>query len=606
MPFNADNNQNNQNDPNKDQNQEQINLKGSGQGAASTPNSGRVANYSTGQQTGQTSGSGRFNNLQKYIGANQGAGENMGAKIGSTFDKNVNTQKSEFDKKNSNINMGLQQGRQTLEQGSGFNNQLKNIGNDLSTFKDMENRSAFDNAAKSAIDFQKNPNFNQFQTIQSGAGIDNDKALADASGLVTTGQNLNDFTQDKLSKIQTEQGRFDLLNSAYGNKKNYGAGSARFDQLLLQNTPGNVVRGLNDKFNAGNLESKQILNASNTQMGNVNTLLGNEVDLIGNINTQAQSNQDIFNTKLGDQNNINFINNLRDKKYNDYLQQLKSGNISEGVAKDLALDTFSTYNPLNKGQIQIGNEMDPGQDYMPGTLRTYNTDLANTAASYLKQGANAQNMQDITTQDDYDAYKALQNISGRDTGKLSGISNIGKSVEAGRNLQNQTLAEKIKAQDDAFRKDYAGRDYQVNSFATQSGPGGTNGHFGVKGGNSLASGVVAEGANNYGDFYNQIVQNNQGSSGSGATGYARANIDDYINRSEGALETNSNKAYDRGGDKESNRAAEQQARESSQAILAQHLNNIASQTGMKNTAQLLATDPNDPNIQAYKRFKGLI
>lgn len=459
MPFNADNNQNNQNDPNKDQNQDQINLKGSGQGAASTPNSGRVANYSTGQQTGQTSGSGRFNNLQKYISANQGAGENMGAKIGNSFNKNLDYQKTDFDKKNTNINMGLQQGQKTLDQGSGFQTELSDIEKGFKTFKSMDDRSGFDAASQSAKNFANNENFSKFQTIQSGAGIDNDRTLADASGLVNTGQNLNTFTQDKLNKIQTEQGRFDLLNSAYGNKKNYGAGSARFDQLLLQNTPGNVVKSLNDQFNTGNLESKQLLNTANTQSGNVNTLLDKETDLVTGLTGQSSGTQNAFNNALygGNlQNNIKQVNDSRQQIFDEMKTGLKTRNLTAEQKAELGLTNINKYDPRVNGTpveqfpgVSVMGSDDLSNSSIPnGPLSSYN--LLNDPDAwnqYTKQGKSAVSAQDITTDDDFSAYNALKNISGKDTGVVGGSSQLGKSILQG----DKNLATDITTSNNNFK-----------------------------------------------------------------------------------------------------------------------------------------------------------
>ena len=58
-----------------------------GMGGAQGGAAGRVASFSSGQQ--QTPGSGRFTNLQKYIGANQGAGRQLQNRIGTNVERGV-------------------------------------------------------------------------------------------------------------------------------------------------------------------------------------------------------------------------------------------------------------------------------------------------------------------------------------------------------------------------------------------------------------------------------------------------------------------------------------------------------------------------------------
>lgn len=468
MPFNADNNnQNNQDDQNinKDKNQENsaIGLAGSG-GAGSTPNgAGRIANYSSGQQQAQQ-GSGRFTNLQKYIGANQGAGERMGNQIGKKYDNTLNKQKGDVDSQNSQIAQNIQTGKDSLNEGTGYTNQLKNIGEGFNTFKSFEDRQGFDDAATQAQQFTSSPNFNRFQTIQSGNAIDNEAALAAQNNAVLAGTNLNTFTQDQLGKVGNDQGRYDLLKDTFGNKKNYSSGNARFDQLFLQNDPSNPLNNLSNKFNQGNLAAGQVMNTINNQGKDVNQLLTDETGVVTGINDQAKATQDAFNTNLygGDNftNNLNYVNAARDANFNDIRTGLQNGSLSQEQVDQLGIGNINRYDPRFGGQVQDVNALGadgkmtlPGQAGVPEfvnqapTLGTYNL-LKDPYAvdQYIKKGKNAVSAQDITTNDDYNAYKALQNISGIDSGKVQGASQLGSSVLDG----DKNLANEMTKANDAF------------------------------------------------------------------------------------------------------------------------------------------------------------
>lgn len=619
MPFNADNSQNNPN--NTDQNQvdpnQQINLKGSG---GQAQQSGRVANFSTGANPQQVSGSGRFNNLNKYMSQNQDAGQNIGARINKGFGQQTDTQNKNISDVNKKIGQAFTSGSESLNQGDKFNTQLQNIGTGLGSFKSMEDRADFDTAAQQAAAFtQEAPTFNQFQNIQGGQAVNQDEIRSQQTQALQAGQNLNAFTQDKLNKINSEQGRNDLMKSTIGrNRGGYGAGNARFDQLFFESAP-NVVSNLANTFGQANLTSQGILsNIQKQGQEKVEDLIKRESSLIGGLNTQTQLNQNLFNEKLGQKGNIDFINDLRNKKYNEYLNQLKTGQINEEVATELGLTDVNTYQPNKSGPLNTfsavsgpkidrsGNTQQQTQTFIPRSLGVYNTDLENTASDYLKKGRQASSMQDIASQQDFDAYQALQAMSGIDSGKLSGISTLDKSVQSGKNLEGQSLSDVITQQDQDYRGKYAGKDYQANAFATQSGSSG-NFHGGKDnfGSNSINPYDVFSGENNYGNFYSDIVNQTQGNKGSGATGYARANLDQYINNDVQSIIQDSSKAYDRGGDKESNRAAQQQARESSNNSLRTYLDNIIKQSGIKNQVQLV-DDKNNEVLNRAKRFSRFV
>lgn len=627
MPFNANDNSNNQNDENK-KNQatdQPVSLAGSGgdPSQAATGGNGRVANFSTGQQP--SSGSGRFTNLQKYIGANASSGDRLGAKIGENFNNKLNQDTTKVNDQNSQIADNINKGKETLNQGNDFKSQLTGIGNDLNTFQNMENRGNFDQAGQAAQAFTQNPNFNQFQTIQSGAGIDNDTLNNQQASALAAGQGLNTYTQNQLNNIGNEAGRYNLIKDSFGNKRNYSSGNARFDQLFLQNAP-NVVNNLQNQFNQGNLATKQMVSDLGTQGTNVNNLLNDESNLVTGINTQAQSNQDAFNTKLGAQGNIDYINKLRDDKYNEYLRQLQTGQISQQVAGDLGLSGLNTYNPQATpapGTIQINpgavsQKMSIGgvpstTPADPTTLRTYNTDLANTAASYLNKGRGAMNMQDISTADDYNAYNALANIAQRDTGKLAGSSSIDKAV-TGKTDQfgNSILANNISDADKNFVNNYAGKNAQALSTASESGHDSGSMWGGLENAGSVYQNVDpitlkdAGTQQDIGEYINNMRAAYRGLSGSGAAGGATANINDYVLDPNKALTAGAGKIWDNGGDTNSNNAAYAHAVGSARTAVQQYLDNIMNQTGVRNTAQIVADDPNNLALAKAKRFGNLV
>lgn len=457
-------NTNNDDSKKKDDSNNPVSLSGSGSQAAS----GRVSNFSTGQQQASNVGSGRFTNLQKYLNANQGAGEAMGNRISQKYDNTKDQKTKDISDQNAQIAQNIKTGREALSEGSGYQDQLKNIEQGFNTFGGMDNRTDFDSARQQAIDFTTNPNFSRFQTIQGGNAIDNQAALNAQQNALMAGQDLSAFTQDRLNKINTDQGRYDLMKDAFGNKKNYSSGNARFDQLFLQNDPSNQISSLTNKFNQGNLASNRLIGDINTQGQNLNTLLDNESVLMGNIETQAKATQDAFNTALyGQENlakNITDVNQARQNYYNDIVDQINSGTISQEAADVLGITNLERYNPTdsitNPYKVTNMTGVNPKSFYTQGNIGTYN--LLNDPSAiraYLTQGRDAMSAQDITSQADFDAYNALRNISGLDTGLISGVSDLGRSIvksdqkdlAADINAQNQAMLQ--KDQDGTFSQD---------------------------------------------------------------------------------------------------------------------------------------------------------
>lgn len=466
MPINAENNQNNQNQEQEQNANQPVTLGGSGGVTPSAPS--RVAGFSSGQP--KQNGSGRFTNLSKYINANQGAGDRIGNQIQNQVTRNVNQQTGNINKQNEQIRQNVDAGKNQINQGNQFNQQLTDIGSKLGTFQNMENRGQFDQGSQDAVAFTQQPNFNQFQNIQAGQGVDENALTQSQQQAQMAGENLGTLTQDNLNKLGTEQGRYELLRNRFApGNRSYAAGNARLDQLLLQNSPSNVVNQMQQNFQGQN-RSAQDLNQNILSQGqNVSGLIKDESDLLNNLNAVTTKNQDLFNQNLGKKENIDYINKLREDKYNEYLNQLKTGNIGQDLSSMLGLNDLYTYqpgglgiNPVSVSQKMSREDIAGANRDMSGQARQivgYNTDLANNAANYLAKGRSAQNMQDIATDEDFAAYNALANIAKRDTGALQGSSTLDKAVQAKANSEGRTLADVIGGQDQLFKNTFGGKNF---------------------------------------------------------------------------------------------------------------------------------------------------
>lgn len=586
-----------QNQDNNQQNEQQQaqpqTLAGSTQSSSPSPSSGRIANFSSGSQP---QASGRFTNLQKYMDANKSATGNLGARANQTINKGFNQGQTELEKSNQQIAENYGKGRQTIDtQGSQYKNQLGQIGQNLGSFQSFDNRGQFDQAGQQAQALAQDTNY---QNLSSGSAVDQNALTASQQAALGQAQGLLDTAKTNLGNIQTEQGRDILFSQVLQPKQGYSTGQRSFDKLFLGGALGGIQQNLQGKQTLAN----ELLKGTNLQGTNVNQLISDEAALLGDLSKQNLANQDLFNTKLNTQENIDYVNNLRNQRFQNVLSGLQAGNISKDVADQLGLSNANTY--INQNQ--------PGQtgaQAQKNLIGTYNLLKDPTALNkYIQQGANASSFQDIVGQQDFDTYKALQALSGRDTGQLAGVSQLGSAVRG-----NDQLAKDIATADKAFRDQYAGKeafgqgtsyraDAQYAKFGTPeywrnqqnlaAAQSGINAVAGAGLGNAQSSQVLA-------NQLNPLVQN-RGLYGTGSVGTAQTNIDDYI-RNNAINQNTSSQFWDQGGGAKETQDRLNESAAAARDNLTNYLNNIINTTGVKNA--LTVDETIDPLTQ---RFKGLL
>lgn len=471
-------NQTDTQDNNTTNNDEPKQLNGSG--GMLSPNSSRVANFSTGANPTQANTSGRFTNLQKYINANEGAGQRIGQQVQSNINKNVSKQDKEISNQNKLISESMTKGQEALGQGRDFTNQLGGIQQGFQSFQSMDQRDQFDKAGQDVLAFQQAPTFGQFQTIQSGQAIDNTGLTEAQQQALAKAQELQKFTSDNLNNIQTEQGRFSLLQGLNKNRPSAGkftSGGTRLDQLLFQGDSSNPIDALKNTF-LGQTRQADVLNKNILDQGtSVQDLLTQEEDVVGKLKNQALGTQTSFNEALyGDKNfanNLQSVTQARQQRFEDLKNSLLSGKISQQDAEMLGIldderynPTSAESNPFNKtvtgvtgitarpgiksGAINNAVSVGGKSLYTPGNVGLYNLlKDPNNINKYISQNnPNATSAQDITSADDYNVYSALRNLTGVDTGKVAGSSQLGSSI----NTMNNQLEKDIQAQNAALKK----------------------------------------------------------------------------------------------------------------------------------------------------------
>lgn len=439
MAVNAEQNQ--QYNQNQDQQQQGPSTGG---GVSQTPAgsgaqpAGRVANYSSGTQAG-TSGSGRFTNLNKYINANQGAGDRLAQGIGQKVNTANQTAQKEADTNAASVREGIQSAQNKI-----------NTGNQ---FKDQLNSQDF-NAQDIAGDQAKLQDFTNYRT---GQAID-ENALAQQNQQAQTNYlNLQNQIQNQLNQTATDTGRYQLLKSAFGGgsvyQNPYSTGQQRLDQLFLQSGGSNGIGQLQNNLRQSNVQAGNQLNALSgqaaTDIGNIKT---QEADLANALQTGATDKTNKFvsdveatadqvnKDRLAEQNYIqdqyNRLNSGQsiDQRFADMMGLSQGQNLYNSLVGKNANDFF-TFNPTNlSGFGQLANTQQE-QYYdalakLSGVTPAYTFDGDPKAASQFNTGA---------FDDELAANNALteqlrgKNVSGNYSGRLAG----GQASGALTNIMDQ-------------------------------------------------------------------------------------------------------------------------------------------------------------------------
>lgn len=391
----------------------------------------------------QSQGSGRFTNLQQYLNANKGSGQKLASGIGSNIQKQIDPAKKDSQEYGSKVAQGIQSAQQNLQLGSEGLGQLKNIGTNI------QNNTGGDNYGKDndlgIESFTSNPNYNQFKGIQVGQGVNENQLNAYQQTLSNAANQYGNVTNSALNNLGSEGGRFQLLKDTYGGNANpgYNRGQQRLDQLFLkQDGIGGLTKQVGQEAQSADQLNKQA-SQSGQQVGNV---INSEQQLIGDINSQAGSNEDNYVKML--ESYIPKVNESRGAEYQSLEDAIK-----------------------NKGQGLTGDQL--SQLGVTGPTRAYNLfNTLNGASDIATKGADAQTYQDVANQKNVDQYSALANILGMkpEQQRLTEASKLGNAIQS--RTDDGSLTNRLKGAEDYYNKHLGN---QILSVSDANNPYNGNG-----------------------------------------------------------------------------------------------------------------------------------
>lgn len=381
-------------------------------------------------------GSGRFTNIQKYLQANQSGGQNIANKIGQNISQDVTKQQDQAQKYNAQLGNSIANANQQAQLGQQYTQQLKGIGNDINA----ATTAGFDQRANQNIgsldNFVNDPNFGQFQNIQSGRAIDENLLANQQQRTYQQAQAAAQAAQQAQGQLGNEGGRFELLRQAFGGaaRPGYSQGQQRLDQVLLGQ--GGGLGQVQQQVGGLARDTQQFQKTAAEQANEVSRLAAQEQGLQSDINTQAGANEKSYIDMLN--GFVDPLNQQRQKEFeglgsslNSYVPTLneKTGKLENkpytpGLNADqmaklgLTDNNTGVYNTFKDAAFTGAAGDTPEQKY---------ANLANVIAN---KGAQAQGFQDVANQTDVNRYSALAKILGKTDPQLTQASQLGDAYTA--------------------------------------------------------------------------------------------------------------------------------------------------------------------------------
>ncbi len=227
----------------------------------STPSSNSQASATPASATqapsSQPKGSGRFTNIQKYMQANQGAGQRLAGGVEARVQSKVNPQAQQAQTQAQNVREGIQSAQGKLQQGQQLRSQVEQKDFDAQGFAAQE------------------PNVQQFTQFRTGQAIDENALRGQAEQAQMQAMQAQQAAQGFGQQLGTEQGRQQLLKQTFSPTRNYTIGQQRLDNLFLQQASPQLQK------------LQQNLNLTGQQLGN--------------LSTEAQEKQKAIQALVGDE-----------------------------------------------------------------------------------------------------------------------------------------------------------------------------------------------------------------------------------------------------------------------------------------------------------------
>jgi len=471
------------------------------------------------QAPNKAASSGQFTNIQKYLGANKGAGEQIAGSVQSKMNKNLQPGIRQQESEASKVAAGVQAANQTLDRGQGYQQELSAPGKIAQLPKAPgvapQNSSVsdvnFDNFGKDLVDtsiYQKgqvqekmspggiptqapqqlaqaqqepqafNPEafvndqnkLTDFTKIRLGQGVDEQALKTQAEKSQTLAGASENQAKDLFGRTRSAIGRTGLIGETF-NRPNYTQGQQRLDSLFLTGAGKKGINAIQDTAKTNAVSAADRLMRSGQDVSKVGEVGTREQQLQQNLQNRANELETGYISSLDSL--VPEINNMRGAERQkwqnnfDILTGKKQGTIDEDIFNELQLrNNERSFNVLNDPNL---------------TLRQI-ADVSDR---------NAVNYRDVASQSDVDYYNKLAQLSkgtldasGNFTGPAEDQLQLTKASDMARAAASKTGDASLRNKLDTALKSFL--DKAKKSTVTGIGTDeGTSGMFG-SGGTAVA------------------------------------------------------------------------------------------------------------------------
>lgn len=414
----------NKDDQNNQQSSGQVQT--GGQSSTITPVSSFNAQQSVPQESmPQKASSGQFTNIQKYLQANKGAGQQIAGNVSKQMDKSLQAGRTAQEDASKAFQSSVQQANDVLTRGQGYQQQLQapvqqtqgilgtaaaptqqktGFFGDISEGPVMNAQQAQAAAAqKQGVQPVQSQAFNpmafindanrltDFTKIKTGQGINEDQLGSQASKSQLLAGMTQTQSQGLLDRTKNAQGRTSLIGETF-NRPTYTQGQQRLDSLFLTGAGKQGINALQDKAKQNVSQATNVYNQATQGVQQAGDLKTQEANLQKALQDRANALEQSYISQL--QNQIGNVNTARDAERArgaDFFNTL----VGKQPGKTLDQDLF------NELQLREGEN----------TFKVLNDPNLTKEQIFNFSQRNAQNVQDVATQQDVDYYKALAQLS---------------------------------------------------------------------------------------------------------------------------------------------------------------------------------------------------
>ncbi len=432
---------------------------------ATTANAGPQQSQQMSQSTsGAPTSSGKFSTLQKYLGANQGAGQRIAGMVGGNLSQEQQRMKDTTSRELDESGQANQQFGQLTKDTQGFTQKLSTpaqgpIQSTTGPGYDVNSYQANLSGQQAAKDIAKDQNqLQQFTGIRTGDLTQQKQQESEkqANEAVQAASKAYDTNKQRQSQLQNNQGRDQLLSQIL-NTKTQRAGVRNLDNAFLTQDKTRALNNVTDSLrqDVGNLRSS--IDSGKMSASEIANLRKSQDEAQGGLLGRLQAMQDEYNTLLGSRvTDVNAAKDVRKTGYLSEFDKLKRNEaISEGFAKDIGLDRVMAADPnrLPSG----GGEMNAlGMPSMSG-IRLFNElnnkNLENVLNTEVLD-RRAMGLGDVVNKADIENLNSLAALAGIDNQYQK------ESDFTGRQVSALDLADKLNTRADKFQTEDLSKGFQ--------------------------------------------------------------------------------------------------------------------------------------------------